>query len=487
MTQERGFEAVTTSRMRTAVVSALAAVGVCAATLVAQTPSAAAPDTPAGRQLARWLAEFNDGDRVARQQFYRDHWAYTPNQAFYEDLQQQSGGFELLRIEQSTPTRIVALAKQVDSDAVARLTFQVDEEAPHRVGLFTAQPVPRPADLPIVRLTEADLMKALRADLDRRAAADRFSGTVLVARNGTPIFTGAYGLADRERKAQNRVDTRLKNGSMNKMFTAVATLTLVQAGKLALTDPLGKHLTDYPNKDVASKVTIHHLLTHTGGTGDIFGPQFTARRAELRSHQDYITLYGTRNLLFEPGSQYAYSNYGFTLLGAVIEKVSGQSYYDYVYDHVYKPAGMISTGSELEEQVLPNTAVGYVRRQGAWQRNTDTLPARGMAAGGGYTTVEDLLRFAVALTSHRLLDAKHTALLTTAKGVPGGGGYAYGFVDTRINGVRAIGHSGGAPGQSGDLLILPDSGYVVTALANIDPPAAPRISNYVASRLPASR
>jgi CubicO group peptidase (beta-lactamase class C family) len=145
---------------------------------------------------------------------------------------------------------------------------------------------------------------------------------------------------------------------------------------------------------------------------------------------------------------------------------------------------MTSTGSELEHQVLPNTALGYMRRQGAWLPNAETLPARGMAAGGGYTTVADLLRFATALTTHRLLDARHTALLTTGKVASGGGQYAYGFVDTRVNGVRAIGHSGGAPGQSGDLLILPDSGYVVAVLANMDPPAAPRIANFVASRLP---
>src|SRR5688572_32599821 len=123
----------------------------------------AVPDTPAGRQLTRWLAVFNAEDRAARQQFYKEQWAYSPNQGFYEDLHDQSGGFELLRIEQSTPARIVALAKQVDSDAVARLTFQVEEEAPHRIGAFTVQPAPRPPDLAIVRLSEDDLLTALRA------------------------------------------------------------------------------------------------------------------------------------------------------------------------------------------------------------------------------------------------------------------------------------------------------------------------------------
>src|SRR5690349_9914535 len=115
-------------------------------------------------------------------------------------------------------------------------------------------------------------------------------------------------------------------GSMNKMFTATAILQLVQAGKIKLDDPLGKYLPDYPNKDVATKVTIHHLLTHTGGTGDIFGPEYQAHRLELKTLQDYVKLYGSRGLAFEPGSKWEYSNYGFILLGVIIERISGVDY-----------------------------------------------------------------------------------------------------------------------------------------------------------------
>ena len=136
---------------------------------------------------------------------------------------------------------------------------------------------------------------------------------------------------------------------MNKMFTAVATLQLVQANKLGLNDALGKCLTDYPNKEVAA-VTIHELLTHTGGTGDIFGPEFDAHRLELHTLQDYLKLYGGRGVKYDPGSTWEYSNYGFILLGMVIEKVSGESYYDYIREHIYTPAGMASSGSEPEDQ-----------------------------------------------------------------------------------------------------------------------------------------
>src|SRR5205823_7908729 len=186
---------------------------------------------------------------------------------------------------------------------------------------------------------------------------------------------------------------------------------------------------DYPNKDLAAKVTIYHLLTHTGGTGDIFGPEFQVHRLELRTLDDYVKLYGNRPLQFEPGSKWGYSNYGFILLGAVVEKVSGQSYYDYVRDHIFKPAGMTRTASEPEDVVVPDRAVGYMGAGIAAKPNTETLPYRGTSAGGGYTTVEDLLRFANALTEHRLLNERNTALLTTAKPETGDAHYAYGFLD----------------------------------------------------------
>jgi CubicO group peptidase (beta-lactamase class C family) len=234
-------------------------------------------------------------------------------------------------------------------------------------------------------------------------------------------------------------------------------------------------------------VTIHHLLTHTGGTGDIFGPQFTANRLDLRTHDDYVALYGERPPAFEAGSRYAYSNYGMVLAGVVVERVSGQSYYDYVAEHIYRPAGMTRTGSEPESAAVPGRSVGYMRAAGGggWTPNTDTLPYRGMAAGGGYSTVGDLLKFANALTGHVLLDAGHTAMLLTGKVEIGGGRmYAYGFEDQRQDGAGAVGHSGGAPGMSGDLRIYPESGYVVAVLANIDPPAAPQVSAFLDPRLP---
>jgi D-alanyl-D-alanine carboxypeptidase len=354
----------------------------------------------------------------------------------------------------------------------------------------TGQPA-RALNLVLHRTTEGDAVRALAARADRLAKEDAFAGAVLLTKDNHVLFGHAYGPADRKRGIPNRLDTRFCIGSMNKMFTAVAILQLVEAGTVNLSAPLATYLPDYPNREVATKVTIHQLLTHTAGTGDIFGPAFDAHRAELRTLADYVRLYGTRGLDFEPGSRWAYSNYGFILLGRVIETVTGHRYDDYVHAHIYAPAGMTSTGSRPEHQTVPRRSVGYTKPPAAtaWAPNTDTLPYRGTSAGGGYSTVEDLTRFAHALLTHKLLTPDTTKLLITGKVKDGPETrYAYGFQDARdTDGNGWVGHGGGAPGINGDLKIYPNNGYIVAVLANLDPPAAQRITNYLDPRLPRQR
>ena len=171
--------------------------------------------------------------------------------------------------------------------------------------------------------------------------------------------------------------------------------------------------------------------------------------------------------------------------------MSGESYYDYVRENVFRPAGMTSTDSLPESEDVPNRSIGYMRPYlgSAWlQPNTDLLPWRGTAAGGGYSTVGDVARFADALTSHELLSPDSTELLLAGKIDLGYGfKYAFGFFDGRDEtGNGFVGHGGGAPGMNGDLRIYPKSGYVVAVLANVDPPAAQRISDYLDPRLPTS-
>jgi CubicO group peptidase (beta-lactamase class C family) len=313
---------------------------------------------------------------------------------------------------------------------------------------------------------------------------DRFSGAVLLARNDRIIFSRAYGFSNRSIKKPNTVETRFRVGSINKFFTAIATLLQVQAGKIALSDTVGKYIKDYPNKEIGGKVTIHQLLTHTGGTGDFFGPEFNARHTELRALNDYMALDPMRALAFQPGERVAYSNYGYVLLGAVIERVSSENYYDYVRQHVYVPAGMNSSETPPEDQEVTNCAVGYMKPLGTtlWIANTDTLPNRGSSAGGGLSTVGDLQRFSQALLAHKLLSAEYTDLLISAKPTPGYRGIplGYGFADLRgEDGSGWIGGNGGAEGMNAHLRIYPKSGYVIAVLSNFDPPAADRVAAFI--------
>jgi D-alanyl-D-alanine carboxypeptidase len=365
---------------------------------------------------------------------------------------------------------------------VDNIRFQRIGDADDRVELL-ATPKPSSAvNLVLHRLPQAQALAALADHAAERARAGEFAGAVLVARHGKVLLQDAWGRADRKAGVANTPATRFRIGSMNKMFTAVATLQLAEAGKLKLDDPIGAHLPDYPNKEVAAKVTVRHLLTHTGGTGDIFGPEFEEHRLQLREHRDYLKLYSRRGLTQEPGARFEYSNYGFVLLGALIEQVTGGSYDDYVGDHVFRRAGMRSTGALPESVVVPDRAVGYLRSSPGsdWVPNTDTLPWRGTAAGGGYSTVGDLLRFAQALDSGRLISEATLAEATR----PHHQQYGYGFGVQGQGSLRSYGHGGGAPGMNGELRIFPQLGYVVVSLSNLDPPAASELVEFFTLRMP---
>jgi CubicO group peptidase (beta-lactamase class C family) len=483
------------ARIRPLLCAAVATLAACAP---ARPPPAAPPPPPpaappallpAEARARAYLDAFNSGDRATLKAFFEKAWpAEVARLEGAMELRAYTGGFDLKRVETSTPARFVALVKERESDQIARLEVDVAPEGDHRIAKLDVNPIPPPPDLAVPRTSEAEALASLGAELAKAVKEDRFSGAVLVARGDEVIFSRAYGLADRASRAENRIGTQFRIGSMNKMFTAVAILQLVQAGKIRLDAPLGTYLTDYPNKDVAQKVTIHHLLTHTGGTGDIFGPEYEKHRLELKTLGDYVKLYGARAPEFEPGSKSRYSNYGFLLLGAVIEKVSGRSYYDHVRERVLVPAGMRSTDSLPEETSVPGRATGYTTDDAtsrAWKPSTATLPYRGTSAGGGYSTVEDLLRFARALQNHVLLDAKHTELLITPKPRPESERlYGYGIATEEVSGMRCFGHGGGAPGMNGNLMICPEQGYVIAVLANLDPPAAERIAEHVRNRLP---
>jgi D-alanyl-D-alanine carboxypeptidase len=461
-----------------AIAIAIALVFLCVSVASAEP---ALPTTPAGRVLKAWLSAFDAGDAAALQAFDATHRPDAPPVSFAWGFRGDTGGFTLVRIEKSTPTAITALLEEKAMRRLARLELEVTDDATPVVVSATFRPAVRTMDVPLAPLSEAQTIEALSAKLDDQVKEDRFAGAVLIGRRGRIVFQKAVGLANRESRTPNTLDTKFRNGSMNKMFTATAVMQLVEAGKLSLDDTVGKVMTDYPNADVAQKVTIRHLLGHTGGTGDIFGPEFTKNRLTLKTHADYVAMFGNRAPRYEPGKEFSYSNYGMVLLGAIIERVSGRSYFDYVRTKVFEPAGMMSTGSLPETETVPNRSTGYMRRDETWVPNTDTLPWSGTAAGGGYSTVGDFFRFAEALQSGRLVSKASLAQMIAPGVHPG---YGFGMSLTGEGAMRTFGHAGGAPGQTGDLRIYPESGYVLVALSNVDPPAGTKMLDFIAARLP---
>lgn len=448
------------------------------------------PSTPAGTVLSAWLEAFNSGDRARIATYLAK---YEPDHKSAIDrllgFRGQTGGFTVVRIEKSEPLHLEALMKEREGSNFARLTLDVSSAESPLVKGLGLHVVPRPSDQPApARVSFDQAVKALDAKAAELASQDKFSGDVLVARSGKIAFERAYGLADREKQIANTIDTRFRIGSMNKMFTATAILQLAGEGKLDLAAPLGKYLPDYPNKEVAGKVTIRQLLTHTGGTGDIFTPEYEKHRLETRELADYVKLYGSRAPEFEPGSKWAYSNYGFILLGLVVEKVSGMSYYDYVRTRVFLPAGMHDTDSLPESESVPKRSLGYTRKDGAWASNVDTLPWRASSAGGGYSTVGDLFRFAEALSSGKLIKSELFTQMTSKQAggaeMPAGAGYGFGMMVFEGLQRKWFGHGGGAPGMNGELRVYPRTNTVIVVLANLDPPAATRLADFFDDTMP---
>ena len=317
--------------------------------------------------------------------------------------------------------------------------------------------------------------------LAQDAVAGRFAGTIMAVRHGKVAYQGRAGLADCAAKTTVTMDTKFRIGSANKMFTAVGTLQLIDRGTIALDAPVGTYLKEYPNAAFAKTVTIRQLLSHTGGAGDIFTPEYEAKRLQVRTHSDYVALFGDRVPDTSAKGRNAYANYGFVLLGRIIEAVSSEDYYSYVQRHIFAPARMTSTGSLPEEVAVPNRSRGYVRKDGRLADNADTLPYRGSAAGGGYTTASDLVRFGEALRSGKLVSKAMLAQATSAQRPDGW--YGFGFFVGGQGPTRNWGHGGGAPGMNAAFRIYPELDAVVVALANLDPLAADNQADFYANRM----
>jgi CubicO group peptidase (beta-lactamase class C family) len=249
----------------------------------------------------------------------------------------------------------------------------------------------------------------------------------------------------------------------------------VQRGQLSLDDTLDKYVSaDWLPGEITGQIKIKHLLTHTSGLGSYFNDKFAqSSRALFRNLDDYRPLIAGSTLAFEPGTDWQYSNTGMFLLGVVIEKATGQSYFDYVRQSIYKPAGMINTDCYEMDKPVPNLAIGYSKEGSTWTNNLYKHVIRGGPAGGGFSTVEDLFKFAQVLRGRKLLNPQYTEMVWSAKPELNSPDYGFGFKVSTGPGGRIVGHGGGFPGINSSLDVFLDSGYTAVVMSNQDHGAEP--------------
>jgi CubicO group peptidase (beta-lactamase class C family) len=449
-------------------------------------PETARTQQSTGEQTFREVVRvMNAGDRAALRRLVDERFVSegpggVPADQRVERLSRLHANFGELAIrsvDASKPREIAGVVQATRTETWSNMTLFLNEASPAQILGVRLSPTPAP-DAPSRRPSDAELVALVKGYVERLAARDVFSGTVLLAKKGVPLYQAAFGEANKDFSVKNTLDTKFNLGSMNKMFTAVSVMQLVEAGKLSLDDTLGKFLAAGAMRpEVLSKVRVKHLLSHTSGLGSYFTDEWDRQsRARYRSVDDWMPLIRNDSLQFEPGTKWSYSNTGMLLLGKVIEKASGQDYFAYVREHVTGPTGMTSTDAYELDRVNRNLAVGY-EREGEdangpiWRNNIFQHVIRGGPAGGGYSTVGDLTRFAEALKAGKLVSQASVKVLTSPKPELNSPDYGYGFVLDQ--GGRIVGHSGGFNGINSQLDIYVGEDYTLAVMSNYGGGAQP--------------
>jgi len=451
------------------------------------TDSAQIPDTPAYTRAREVMDLINKADSAAYLRYIqksfapqiRDAVPVGNHAAAYNDVVARSGKLTPHGARSYTPalpdTRAALIVRTSISEQWLGIVLDVESKPPHRITDLQFNRARPPTDAPATaQLTDVQIAKELGAYVDRIAKQDAFSGSVLLAKDGKVLLTVAVGQANRDFKAANTVDTKFNLGSMNKMFTSVAILQLAEQGKLSLDDNLAKHLdSSWLSQDILDRVTIRQLLNHTSGLGSYFNEIFErTSRSHFRVVNDYKPLVVGETLAFEPGTQQRYSNTGMLIAGAIIEKASGGDYFEYIRQHVTGPAGMTNTDCYQLDRVNDNLAVGYERLLGPegtqYFNNIFAHVFRGGPAGGGYSTVTDLLRFDQALRGGKFLKQESLDAAWTATRVPQSFNYGLGFFVEQTPVGKVVGHGGDFAGISAQLRMYLDCGYTVAVLSNYD-------------------
>lgn len=382
-------------------------------------------------------------------------------------------GLDLVRVAKIEDRSAVAVVRNRRTGHDQVLSVEIEPQAPHRITRLPA--MRRRDEAPVLGLTapagqpEQARLQELGSYLKRMADADRFSGSVVIARDGKPVFAQAYGYADREKKIANTVDTPFLLGSMNKLFTGLAIGQLVEQGKLSYDDVLAKFLPDYPDAESAKKIRIKHLLSHTSGL-DSFDPAFSFPPDRSIDVQAVLGIAGKNPIKFEPGTGWAYSNTGMQVLGRVIEIVTGQDYYEYVRKNVYLRGGMTRDPfPDYGRGAVPMAQPYEIEWDGTGLKDVNKMAVtarRGGPAGGGIASALVLINLANAMNAGRIVKPETLRLHTDRKPELRSTMYGYGF-GVQTFGRPFVGHGGNAYGQCTNFGRLTDTPYTVVVLSNL--------------------
>ena len=396
----------------------------------------------------------------------------------FRNIFRETGGMTFHSIRAYVPERkgetvVILKDNNFDSWRSFVVRFSDDEKTLVRSLQFGTARTPSNVSEPILAIK--DVIHEVKGLMKSLCERDSFSGTVLIAKGDDVLYSHACGEASRRFHVPNNIDTKFNLGSMNKMFTSTSIVQLAEKGKLSLLDPINKYVDEsWLPEEITSKVTIHHLLTHTSGLGSYFNETFmNGSRARFRTLEDFKPLVKDEKLAFEPGARFRYSNTGMFFLGVVIESVTGQSYFDYIRENIYRPAGMTNSGSYEMDIPVENLAIGYYRDEDSpngWKNNYFLHVIKGGPAGGGFSTVVDLHRFGHALLTEKLVSQESLEVMWKDYS---GEFYGYGFrLDDGPLG-KVVGHSGGFSGINANLDVFVDTGYVVAVMTNFDRAASP--------------
>jgi CubicO group peptidase (beta-lactamase class C family) len=454
----------------------------------APTDDPAFPEGLEGERLEMLLQALNSRDLGLARAFYDEHLA----DAYKEELNAESfiegyqwtanatGGLDFYGVRTYDPPRpnqMTAVCRDRLYGSYWAIVFSYGDDMEAGLTDLRVNRARVPAEIAETRIDAAALGRELDEMLERVCERGLLSGTVLVAQGNDVIYEHACGQASKRFPSPVDINTKFNIGSLNKMFTAVAVAQLVEEGRLFFEDPISEHLdAAWLPSEVAERITIHHLLTHTSGLGDFFSETFDkASRKRFRELSDFRELTVVETLAFEPGTDWSYSNTGYVLLGAVIESVTGGSYFDYMREHVYGPAGMGDTDCYDMDCPIENLAIGYWRSAdcpGGWRNNYFEHVIRGGPAGGGFSTAPDLHRFTQALASGALVSGSVIPRMWTDYR-DGEGNYGYGFMLRQTPMGLVVGHDGGFTGIEAYYDVYVDTGHTVVVLTNLDGAAWP--------------